>query len=102
MRLARLAGLSYDRRMADGFTLQIDDEMARKIERAAAAAGMSREDYARFLLDQHTFNYDDYRWLNGDPRAERGPIAVNEPTRPWEEVRDDALKLLEEKLRGRE
>ncbi len=87
--------------MADGFTLQIDDDLAREIERAAEAAGMSREDYARFLLTQQTFNPDDYTWLNGDPR-EPIPTTAWEDGRPWEEVRGEMLDLLDEKLRGRE
>jgi hypothetical protein len=88
--------------MADGFTVQIDDELARKVERAATAVGMTREEYVRFMLEQQTFDVNDYTWLNGDPRAPRSSDAFNEPTRPWEDIRAEAIALLEEKLRGRD
>jgi len=86
--------------MADGFTLEIDENLARQIERAAKAAGMSREDYARFLLDQQTFNPDDYVWLNGDPR-DPIPETAAEDGRPWEEVEPELRAYLESKLSAR-
>lgn len=87
--------------MADGFTLQIDDDMARKIEHAAEAAGMSREDYARFLLDQQLFNFDDYSWPEGDPRTAEIPTTAWEEARPWEEVEPELRARLTEKLSKR-
>ena len=84
--------------MADGFTLQIDDELARKIERAAAGAGMSREDFARLLLDQRVFDYDDYRWRGDDPRATPA-VSVHESPRPWSDVKGELAARLEDRLR---
>ena len=88
--------------MADGFTIEIDEDLARRIERAAEKVGMSREDFARLLLDQQTFNVDDYAWLNGDPREATTAEAAAKDARGWEEVRPELLALLDEKLRGRE
>ncbi|NGM50455.1 hypothetical protein G5B46_12620 [Caulobacter sp. 602-2] len=38
--------------MADGFTLDIDAELAEQLSSAAAAAGVSREAYALAVLEQ--------------------------------------------------
>ena len=46
----------YLRAMADGFTLEIDADMAERIERRAGKSGVSREDAARMLLEQQLFD----------------------------------------------
>lgn len=86
--------------MADGFALQIDDDLARKLEHGAKAAGMTREDYARFLLDQQTFNYDDYTWINGNPREPTVP-SLNEVGVSWSDLKVELIERLEAKLRDR-
>ena len=77
--------------MADGFTLEIDADMAERIARKAEKSGMTREEAARFLLEQQLFDYDDYTWLNGDPRDPPEPVDPNEPTIPWEELKADLI-----------
>ena len=57
--------------MADGFTIEIDEDLARTIEQRAKEAGMSREDYVRFALVQQSFRYEDYTWTGDDPRTVR-------------------------------
>lgn len=63
--------------MADGFQLTIDSDLADRIERAAATAGVSRETYARDLLNQQLFDYDAYTWNGNDPRT-TGTLPVDE------------------------
>lgn len=73
--------------MADGFTLEINAELAERIDRKAAKTGMTREDAARWLLEQQLFDYDDYTWLNGDPREPQPLLDPNEQTVAWEDVK---------------
>jgi hypothetical protein len=87
--------------MADGFTLQIDDEMARKIERAAKAAGLPAEEWAKLMLAQHLFSSDDYSWSDGGPREQLDATAWEDGA-PWEEVRAEGVAAFNAKLRGRE
>ncbi len=73
--------------MADGFTLEIDADLARRIERKAEGSGLSREDAARMLLEQQVFDPADYTWLNGDPREAEPPYDPTTPTVAWEDVK---------------
>lgn len=74
--------------MADGFTLEIDAELAESLERRAAECGLSREAFARLALEQQAFRYEDYRWTNGDPRQpDAAGVAEDGPDVPWERVR---------------
>ena len=74
--------------MADGFTLEIDADLAELLERRAAENGMTREAFARIALEQQAFSYEDFTWVNGDPRepAEAG-VREEGPDVPWEKVR---------------
>lgn len=85
--------------MADGgLTLKLDDDLARKIERAAAAAGLTEEDFATHLIEQNLFDYDDYDWGGDDPR--RVAISADEggETCSLEEVMAEFRQELEQRL----
>ena len=83
--------------MADGdFNLKLDDYTSAKLAEKAKAIGMSPEELASLVLDQHFFDYDDFTWINGDPHdhdPEEG--AAEETGRPWSEVRPEFLALSE-------
>lgn len=84
--------------MADGFTLEIDAELAESLEKRAAECGLSREAFARIVLEQQVFSYDDFTWVNGDPRARSEPeSSIGEEGTPWEELEP----RLWERLRAR-
>lgn len=83
--------------MADGaLTLKLDDYTAAKIATRAAAMGIAPEALATMVLDARFFDYDDFTWINGDPRDE---IAIepglHEEGRPWNEVRPDFMALID-------
>jgi hypothetical protein len=48
--------------MADGFQLDLDDQLSERLTRAAQTAGMSRADFTRHVLEQHLFNTGDFTW----------------------------------------
>lgn len=74
--------------MADGFTLEIDAELAESLEKRAAECGLSREAFARIVLEQQLFSYEDRVRRNGDPRQrEVTGFAEDGPDVPWERVR---------------
>ena len=83
--------------MADGaLNLTLDDYTARKIAAKAEAMGMAPEALAAMVLDARFFDYDDFTWINGDPRDE--PAAsydVHETGRAWEDVRPEFVALIE-------
>ena len=83
--------------MADGdLTLKLDDYAAEKLASKAEALGMSREELASVLLDQRLFDYDDFDWINGDPRARNTPKpGLNEAGRDWAVVRPEFLALID-------
>jgi len=87
--------------MADGsITLTLDEALSEKLERRAAAAGMSQQAFAQQALERSLFDYDDYTWIGDDPRDRR----VEEPTteisdgRPWEDVKRDLRAQLKAHL----
>ena len=49
-------------------TLKLDDYTTRKIAERAKAMGIAPEELAALVLDARFFNYDDFTWINGDPR----------------------------------
>ena len=85
--------------MAGGFTLQIDDQMARRLEEGAKAAGLSREDYATFLLLQHTARLDDYEWVGEAPRIAAALEVSEEGARDWDEFEAEVRKDMADRSR---
>ena len=47
------------------------------------------------MLDQRFFDYDDFTWINGDPRYPDPEPADLEGARDWDEVRPEFLALIE-------
>jgi hypothetical protein len=85
--------------MADGFHVDIDDDLAERLSRAAAAAGMTKGEFACLVLEQHLFDYDAYDWDDDDPRLVLAGVA--EPTegaRPLDEVMGEFKAELEKRL----
>ncbi len=71
--------------MSEAFQLTIDGDLARRLETAAANAGVARDAYARDLLNQQLFDYDAYTWHGDDPRTT--PTSVEETSgTPWSEA----------------
>jgi len=89
--------------MADGtIILQLDDYAAEKLAAKAEALGISQAELASLLLDQQLFDYDDFIWINGDPRDEMPEATVEEieGARDWAELRPEFEALLQEKLKA--
>ena len=83
--------------MADGsLILKLDDYTAAKISERARAMGMPAEALAAMVLDARFFDYDDFTWINGDPRDDQASLnEVHEEGRPWSEARSDFLALID-------
>ena len=83
--------------MADGaLTLELDAYTAGKIAERAKAMGIAPEELAAMVLDARFFDYDDFTWINGDPRSDAPePPGLHEGGRPWEEVRPEFLALID-------
>ncbi len=82
--------------MADGaLNLTFDDYLSAKIVEKAKAMGVSPLRLATTLLDQQLVDYDDFTWINGDPRTDRLSPADLEGARDWDEVRPEFLALIE-------
>ncbi len=56
--------------------------------------GVSPLELATNLLDEQLVDYDDFAWINGDPRQDRRPADL-EGARDWDEVRPEFLALIE-------
>ena len=85
--------------MADGFTLDIDADLADLIERRAKEVGASPELIARQAITQALFRYEDYEWTGDDPRNVHGPYDEDEAaTIPWEELKPRLRKKLDDLL----
>ena len=65
--------------------------------------GITPEELATLELDSQFFDYDDFEWPEGgDPRSDNAAnYDLNEPGRPWSEVRPEMVALLERKLAER-
>ena len=83
--------------MADGaLTLKLDDYTAAKIAERAKAMGIAPEALAAMVLDARFFDYDDFTWINGDPRDEdAADHDLQEEGRPWSEVRPELMALID-------
>lgn len=82
--------------MADGaLNLHLTDYTASKIAAKAKAMGVAPEDLAAMVLDARFFDYDDFTWINGDPRDHKLELADLESARDWREVRPEFLALIE-------
>lgn len=84
--------------MADGFQLDIDADLAERLTRAAEAAGLPKDEFARQVLEQHLFDYEAYDWGNDDPRRKPDVFDPNESTRPLDEVMVEFRAELERRL----
>lgn len=83
--------------MADGaMNLNLNDYTASKIAAKAKAMGVAPEDLAAMVLDARFFDYDDFTWINGDPRDHKLEPADLKGARDWREVRPEFLALIEE------
>lgn len=83
--------------MADGaLNLNLDDYISAKLAEKAKAMGISPEEFAIMVLGQQLFDYDDFTWINGDPRDSDPAPADLEGARDWDEVRPEFLALIEE------
>jgi len=88
--------------MADStITLILDEALSEKLERGAAAAGMSQQEFAQQALERSVFSYDDYTWIGDDPRQR--PIEEIDDDdlsdcRPWDEVKRELRARLEARL----
>lgn len=83
--------------MADGaLTLKLDAYTAAKIAERAEAMGIPPEELAAMVLDAWFFDYEDFTWINGDPRdsaPERH--GLGESARPWSDVRPEFMALID-------
>ena len=89
--------------MADGsVTIPLDDYAAGKLAAKAEALGLSQEELASILLDQQLFDYDDFEWVNGDPREPLPPMTAEdlEGARDWSELRPEFEAYLKAKLKA--
>ncbi len=87
--------------MADGaVTIKLDDYDATKLAAKADALGVSVEELATSLVSNQLFDYDDFTWVNGDPRTDDTEVD-EEGARDWNEVRPELLAYLEAKLAQR-
>ena len=75
--------------MADGFQIDLDQELSERLSRAAGIADMSRADFTRHILEQHLFDAADFQWSPAYDATSPSPSAVfvAEPgSREWSEV----------------
>lgn len=82
--------------MADGaLNINLTDYTAAKIAEKAEAMGVAPEDLAARVLDAQFFDYDDFTWINGDPRERDSAPADLEGARDWDELRPEFMALIE-------
>lgn len=88
--------------MADGaLNVKLSEYSAAKLAEKAKAMGVQPSDLAAMLLDDRLVDYDDFTWINGDPREPEPPYDPDEPTSAWEDVKARLLERLELKLATR-
>lgn len=88
--------MRYPLTMADGaMNLNLTDYTASKIVEKAKAMGVAPEDLAAMVLDAKFFDYDDFTWINGDPRDHKLEPSDLEGARDWDEVRPEFLAQIE-------
>lgn len=88
--------------MADGaLHLHLTDYTAAKLAAKAKAMGVAPEDLAVMVLDDNFFDYDDFTWINGDPREEVREDA-SEGARDWAVVRPEMEAYLAARLAKRD
>lgn len=83
--------------MTDGaLTIKLDAYAAQKLAEKAAATGLSPETILETMLSQQFFDYDDFTWINGDPRGVHTSNGdLEEEGRPWSEVRTEFVALID-------
>lgn len=88
--------------MADGaLNVKLSEYSATKLAEKAKAMGVEPSDLAAMLLDDRLVDYNDFTWINGDPREPEPPYDPDEPTSSWEDVKARLLERLELKLAAR-
>ena len=82
--------------MADGaLNLTLSDYTASKLTEKAKAMGVPVEDLAAMVLDARFFDYDDFTWINGDPREDTASLHdLHEDGRLWSDVRPEFMALI--------
>lgn len=61
--------------------------------------GIAPEALAAMVLDARFFDYDDFTWMNGDPREpDDTPPDLQEGARDWAEVRPEFEAMIEKAL----
>jgi len=74
----------------------LDDYTTRKIAERAKAMGIPPEKLAALVLDARFFNYDDFTWIDGDPREDEASACdLQETGRSWSEVRPEFVALID-------
>lgn len=83
--------------MPDGaLTLRLDPYTSAKIAERAKVMGIAPEELASMVLDARFFDYDDFTWINGDPREDdASKHDLSEAGRPWSDVRRDFTALID-------
>ncbi|QTN18644.1 hypothetical protein HZ989_10315 [Brevundimonas sp. AJA228-03] len=69
--------------------------LARFSLRAAERLHPVRTRVAAMMLESHLFDYDDFVWINGDPREPRQPLDPVEPVRDLDEVLAELRETLD-------
>lgn len=93
--------------MADGeqtlkVTLKLSEHALRHLREGAGKLGVSLEDYASEVIEQHLFDYDDYDWGDDDPRLSRDePFDPSAPTYSLDEAMATFREALERRLAGK-
>jgi hypothetical protein len=92
----------YEEPLVD-LDVALDALSAARITARAKRMGITPEELATLELDSQFFDYDDFEWPEGgDPRSDNAAnYDLNEPGRPWSEVRPEMVALLERKLAER-
>jgi hypothetical protein len=88
--------------MADGFTVTIEEDLARDLERRARKAGVSRDAFVLQVLQREAVDYDDFEWIGDDPRTT--PLDSGDEEgggRPLEEVMAEFRAELDARLARR-
>jgi len=79
----------------------LDAPSTARIAAQASMMGIAPEELATVALDSQLFDYDDFTWINGNPRTRSESPSDLEEARDWDEVRPELEAYLEEQLKAR-
>lgn len=68
---------------------------SRKLTGMVEGKSQSAEQVAAMMLESHLFDYDDFVWINGDPREPWQPLDPDEPVRDLDEVMAELHEALD-------